>query len=117
MRAAGPREQRPEQQHRPAQPADQRAVGRMRAHARRADAQRGAADAVDLGAEVEQQARHHLDVADARHVGQHALVFGEQARRQQRQRGVLVALDGHAALEPVAAFDQQCRHELRSHAC
>ena len=68
------------------------------------------ADAVDLGAEVEQQPRHHLDVADARHVGQHALLVGQQARGQQRQRRVLVAFDGDAALEPVAAFDQQCRH-------
>ena len=28
------------------------------------------------------QARHHLDVGDARDVGEHALVFGQQTRRQ-----------------------------------
>ena len=58
-----------------------------------------------------EQPRHHLDVADARHVGEHALVLGQQAGGEQRQRGVLVAFDGHAALEPVAAFDEQCRHQ------
>ena len=73
---------------------------------RRADAQRRRADAVYLGAEIEQQPRHHLDVADARHVGQDALVVGQQAGGQQRQRGVLVAFHRDAALEPVPAFDQ-----------
>ena len=68
---------------------------------RRPHAQRRRADALDFGADVEQQPRHHLDVADARHVGQHALVVGQQAGGQQRQRGVLVAFDGDAAFEPV----------------
>ena len=58
------------------------------------DPQRRGPDAIDLGADVEQQPRHHLDVADARHVRQHALVFGQQARGEQRQRRVLVAFDG-----------------------
>ena len=40
---------------------------------RRPHPQRGRADALHLGTDVEQQARHHLDVADARHVGEHAL--------------------------------------------
>ena len=68
--------------------------------------QRRRADALDFGADVEQQPRHHLDVADARHVGQDALFLGEEARRQQRQRRVLVSFNGHAALEPVSPFDQ-----------
>ena len=70
------------------------------------NAQRRRADAFDFGADIEQQPRHHLDVADARHVGQDALLLGEETRRQQRQRGVLVAFHGHAALEPVPALDQ-----------
>ena len=40
-----------------------------------------------------EQPRHHLDVADPRHVGEHALFGRQQARGQQRQRGVLVAFD------------------------
>ncbi len=60
------RQQRPEQQHRAAQPADQGAVGLVRAHLPAADGQRRAADALDLGAEIEQQTRHHVDVHDAR---------------------------------------------------
>ena len=38
-------------------------------------AHRRRADAVDFGAEIQQQPRHHLDVGDARHVGEHAF-FG-----------------------------------------
>ena len=53
---------------------------------RTAHAQRRGADALDLGAEIEEQPRHHLDVADARHVGEHALFGRQQARREQRQR-------------------------------
>ena len=43
-----------------------------------------------------EQPRHHLDVADARHVGQHAFFGRQQARGQQRQRRVLVAFDSTA---------------------
>ena len=97
--APAAREQRPQQQHRAAQPADQRAIGLVLGDLRAADAQRRAADAFDLGAEVEQQPRHHLDVGDARHVVQRAPLVGQQARRHQRQRRVLVAFDVDAAFE------------------
>jgi hypothetical protein len=73
----------------------------------RPDPQRRRADALDFRAKIEQQARHHLDIANARHVGQHALLFGEEACRQQRQRRVLVSSDGHASFEAVTAFNQQ----------
>ena len=78
---------------------------------RRANAQRRAADAVDLCSDVEQQPRHHLDVANAWHVRQDAFVLGQQTCREQGQRGVLVAFDGHAPLQSVSAFYEQCRHE------
>jgi hypothetical protein len=45
----------------------------MRSNLRRPNPQRRRPDAFDLGAEIEQQPRHHLDVADPRHVVQHAL--------------------------------------------
>jgi hypothetical protein len=107
VRLADARQQRTEQQHRAAQPAHERAVGRVCPQRLRPDLHRGGADAFDVGPEVHEQPRHHLHVADARHVGEHALLFGEEARREQRQRGVLVAFHGHPALEPVAAFDEE----------
>ena len=45
----------------------------------------------------------------ARSSSSHGLV-GQQARRQQRQRRVLVAFDRDAAGQPAAAFDEQCGH-------
>ena len=101
-RAPAARQQRPQQQHRAAQPADQRAIGLVLGDVRAANAQRRAADAFDVGAEVEQQPRHHLDVGDAGHVVQRAPLVGQQARGNQRQRRVLVALDVHAAFDRVA---------------
>jgi hypothetical protein len=70
------------------------------------DAERRAADAVDFSAEIEDQPRHHFDVADAGHVREDALLRGEHARRQQRQGGVLVAFDLDGTGEPLAALDQ-----------
>ena len=75
---------------------DQAALGLVALDPRAPDAKRARPDPVDLGAEVDQQARHHLDVADARHVGEDALLVGEQARGDERQRGVLVAADDDA---------------------
>jgi hypothetical protein len=48
MRAPQPGEQRSKQQHGPAQPADEPAIGRVRAQPRRADPKGGAANAVNL---------------------------------------------------------------------
>ena len=104
--ASAPRKQRAEQQHRPAQAADQCRIRLVLQDLGAPDAKRRRADAVDFGAQVQQQARHHLDVADAGHVVKHALVFGQQARRQQRQRGVLVALDVNLPAEPLPALNQ-----------
>jgi hypothetical protein len=106
VRTAGARKERSEQQHRAAQPADQRSVRRMLEDGGRTHPEGRAADSLDLGAEIEQQPRHHLDVADPRDVRQDAFVFGQQARGQQRQGRVLVALDGDLPLQPVPAFDQ-----------
>ena len=76
--------------------------------------QRRRADAVDLGAEVEQQPAHHFHVGDARNVAQHALLLGQQARGDERQRGVLVAFDIETAVQAVTAFDHECGHGVRS---
>jgi hypothetical protein len=105
------REQRPEEQHRAAQAAHQRGVWFILDDIRAADPQRRAPDALNLGAKLQEQPRHHLDVPDAWNVGEHALFGRQQARGQQRQRRILVAFDLHAAREPSPAFNQQCRHQ------
>ena len=76
-----------------------------------AHADGGRAEAVHFGADFRQQLRHHLDVADARHVREHALFGGQQARRQQRKRGVLVAFDVDLAGDRASSFNQQTRHQ------
>ena len=106
------RQQRTEQQHRPAEPANQRAIGLVGDDLRRPDAQRGRADAVDFGAEVEQQSRHYLDVADAWDVREQALLVREEARGQQRQRRILVAFHRHTPFKAMASLNQQCRHSV-----
>ncbi len=110
VRLTAPGQERPQQQNRPAQPSDQGAVGLVLQDIAALDAQRGAADALDLGAEIEQQPRHDLDVGDSRHVGQHARLIRQQAGCHQRQRRVLVAFDVDASAEPTAAVNDECGH-------
>ena len=56
-------------------------------------------------------ADHRLGVADPRHVVQHDLLVGEQARGQQRQGRVLVAGGHDGAGQRHAAFDDELLHE------
>ena len=104
--ASASRKERAEQEHRPAQAPDQCRIGLVLQDLGAPDAKGRRADAIDFCAEVQQQARHHIDVADAGHIVKHTLVFGKQARRQHRQRGVLVALDVNLPAEPLPALNQ-----------
>ena len=90
-RASAPGQQRPNQQHGSAQPADERAVGLVLHDLPAPHAKCRAADALDFCAEIEQQPRHHLHVGDARHICQHALLGRQQACGEQRKRRVFVA--------------------------
>jgi hypothetical protein len=106
LRTAAPREQRPQQQDRTAEPPDQRRIGFVLDDLGATDAQCGAADPLDLAAEIENEPRHHLDVADPGNVGQHTLFGREQAGGEQWQRGVLVAFDLDAARQTLPALNQ-----------
>jgi hypothetical protein len=57
-------------------------------------------------ADIQEEPRHHFHVADPRDVGENAFFVGQQTRREQRQRGVLVAFDGDASFEAVSTFNQ-----------
>ena len=91
------------QQHRPAEPADERRVRLPGGDARASDAKRRGAFTIDRRAEALEQADHHADVADPWHIADLARLIREQARGQQRQRGVLVAFNMHAAGKLTAA--------------
>ncbi len=109
-RPAGAAEQRAQQQHRSAQPADQARIRLGRHDIAAGDPQRRRALPFDLGAERSQQVDHHRDVANLRNVAQLAGLGREQTRRQQRQRRVLVAFDRDAAGQPPAALNHQLSH-------
>ena len=108
--ATSPGEQRSEEEHRPAKAAYERRVWFLFDDVGASDSEGGASHPFDLGAEIEEQARHHFDIADARYVGQHALVAREQARGKQRQGRVFVAFDFDRPGEALTAFDEQRRH-------
>ena len=105
----GAGEERGDEEHRAAEPGDERGVGVGGPELPAAHPQRRRADAVDLRPEALEEAAHRLDVADARGVLEDALLGREQAGGEDRQRRVLVALDLDDAGEAVAALDDQAR--------
>src|SRR3989442_6622814 len=64
----------------------------------------------DLRAERARNLDHAAHVANARHVVQGHRLVGEQARRDERKRFVLVACWCDLAAERRAAFDDEARH-------
>ena len=105
LAAAG--EQGAGQQNRGADPHAQRPVDRGCDVAGSLDAQRVALEPFHLSARRADELSHHLDVADARHVLDHALVLGQQAGRDDRQRAVLIATDLYTSGERRAALDHE----------
>jgi hypothetical protein len=63
-----------------------------------------------IGADVEQELDHCVDVADPRHVREHHGLGGEHGRRQDRQRPVLVPGGPDRAAERPSAFDHEGLH-------
>ena len=111
--AAGRRQQRPtpaseqrsDQQHGTTQPADQQGVWLVFDDLTAAHAKGARPDALDFGSEINEQPRHHINVADQWHVCQNTRLGRQQTRGQQRQRGILVALYLDSAAQPLAAFN------------
>jgi hypothetical protein len=68
-------------------------------------------DVLDVNAEVGNERKHHLDVPDRRHVREQHGLFGEQARRHDRQGRVLVAGGADRAVQRPAAFDDEGFHQ------
>jgi hypothetical protein len=110
VRPAGPRQQRPEQKNRPAQPADKCAVGRMRA----IDGVRMRRVVVPMPSTSAPMSRSRRAITSTSPIrGTLVSTHSSSVRRtggQQWQCGVLVTFDGDPAFKPVAALDQQTRH-------
>ena len=64
-----------------------------------------------VGAEVDEQLDHHLDVADARQVREQHLLGGEHGRGEDRQSAVLVPGCTDRAGERATALDDERLHE------
>ena len=65
---------------------------------------------LDVGADVDEQLDHRLDVADPRHVRELHGLGREHARGEDRQRAVLVPRGAHRAAERAPAFDHEGLH-------
>ena len=108
--AAGTGEQRAREQERRADPARELRV-HLRPDVLRVDAHLVVADPLHLGANAAQQPHHRLDVADARHVRQFHRLVGEEARCEDRERGVLVPGRTDATRQRATTFDhERLRH-------
>jgi hypothetical protein len=106
-RLAEAREQRAGQQERRPDLRAERDVGRVLVDAARVDVHLVRSGPARVGAEIAEQLEHRVDVADARHVGEHDGLVGEQARGEDRQRAVLVSCGANATAERVRALDDE----------
>jgi hypothetical protein len=106
------RQERAGEEERGADPLGQLAGGRgvRIVHRRGVDGDLVLAAPLDPRSEVLEQPDHRVHVADARHIAQHDLLLGEEAGREQGQRGVLVPGRGHGARQRDAAFDDELLH-------
>ena len=105
LAAAG--EQRAGEQDRGADADAECAIDRRRDVAGGLDAQRVLLQPLHLGTGRPDEVGHHLDVADARHVLDHALVLSQETGGDDRQRAVLVAADLHASGERRTSLDHE----------
>ena len=106
-RGACANEQRACEQERCPHPRAQLGIELRLANVGGVDADVVRADPLDVGAEVVDQREHRVDVPDARDVVQHDRLGRHHTRGQDGQHAVLVARGGHAAVEGLAAFDQE----------
>ncbi len=106
-RPPDPREERPCEQERRADPGCQRGVELVRRQRRRMDVHLVRRSPFDLGPEVGDQLHHGLDVTDVRHVGQANGLVGQEAGGENRQSAVLVACRADRAVQGASSFDHE----------
>ena len=104
LAAAG--EQRPCQQDRGAYPRAQFGIEVGGANAFGVDGQRVAAAPVSGGADRPDQFHQRFGITNARNIFERDRMFGQQRRRDDRQRGVLVPRRLNGTRQPVAAFNK-----------
>src|SRR6266508_2697918 len=108
--AAGPGQQGPGQQHRGP---DAGAQARVEAHLpdpARVDPHVVGADVGELGPGHGGELEHGVHVTDAGHVVEHDRSVGQQGRRDDGQRGVLVAGRSDGAADRLATLDDEALH-------
>ena len=105
--AAEARQQRAGEQERRADAARELLVHLVGGEVGGLDAHLVRAEPVDVGAELVEQRQHRLHVEDARDVVQNDGLFRQQARGEDRQGAVLVALGPDVPGEPVASLDDE----------
>ena len=104
------RKQRPHQQQGRADPPDQDGVRRGPGALGASQGERAGATPRDRRPEALEQVEQHVHVADAWHVVQRHGLARQQRRDDERQRRVLVALDGDHALEASSSLHAQHGH-------
>ena len=109
-RPPGARQQRPQRQHRGAHLAHQVVRRRVPAQFRGAERQGPLPAGARLDPELAEKRHHGRDVADLRQVVQGQRVFAQKRGREQRQRRVFRAGDGHRAVQRPASADPQFVH-------
>jgi putative nucleotidyltransferase with HDIG domain len=101
------REQRTGEEERRANPAGELGIELVRVERRRVDADLVRRSPVDICAEIGDQLHHRLDVPDVRHVRQAHRLIGQQARREDRKRAVLVPRSANRPVQRPAPFDHE----------
>ena len=110
VRRAAARQQRSGQQDRRADLSRELGIGLDEHLALRVNAHDVRLEPLDRGADAFQDLQHDPDVLNVRQVAQDDRLVGEQTRRQDRQRRVLVAAGTDRPFQPAAAFDDEAFH-------
>ena len=92
-------------------------IGAGRAIALRLDADDVRLQPLDRGADAFHDLKHDADVLNVGQVAQDDGLVGQQTRRQDRQRRVLVSARTDASLQPAATFNDEAFHHVGGIVC